>query len=69
MENNEVVMNRAIDLAEKWQLRAADKISNFEKNFHAKMKKMFARPLDKVLLIDLMDQVLEQKTVQELLIR
>ena len=61
MENNEVVMNRAIDLAEKWQLRAADKISNFEKNFHAKMKKMFARPLDKVLLIDLMDQSFRTK--------
>jgi len=61
MENNEVVMNRAIDLAQKWQLRAADKISNFEKNFHAKMKKMFARPLDKVLLIDLMDQSFRTK--------
>ncbi len=61
MENNEVVMNRAIDLAEKWQLRAADKITNFEKNFHAKMKKMFARPLDKVLLIDLMDQSFRTK--------
>jgi len=56
MENNEVVMNRAIDLAKKWQLRSVDKISNFEKNFHKKMQKMFARPLDKVLLIDLMDQ-------------
>ncbi|HIP29656.1 MAG TPA: aldehyde dehydrogenase family protein [Sulfurospirillum arcachonense] len=61
MANNEIVMNRAIDLAEKWQLRAADKISNFEKNFHAKMKKMFARPLDKVLLIDLMDQSFRTK--------
>ena len=61
MENNEVVMNRAIDLAEKWQLRAADKITNFEKNFHEKMKKMFARPLDKVLLIDLMDQSFRTK--------
>ena len=56
MENSEVIMNRAIDLAEKWQIRSADKISNFEKNFHAKMKKMFARPMDKILLIDLMDQ-------------
>ena len=61
MEDNTVVMNRAIDLAEKWQLRAADKISNFEKNFHEKMKKMFARPLDKVLLIDLMDQSFRTK--------
>jgi len=61
MENDIVIMNRAIDLAEKWQLRATDKISNFEKNFHEKMKKMFARPLDKVLLIDLMDQSFRTK--------
>jgi RHH-type proline utilization regulon transcriptional repressor/proline dehydrogenase/delta 1-pyrroline-5-carboxylate dehydrogenase len=61
MEKNTVVMNRAIDLAEKWQLRAADKITNFEKNFHKKMQKMFSRPLDKVLLIDLMDQSFRTK--------
>lgn len=61
MENNEIVMNRAIDLAERWQLRAADKITNFEKNFHKKMQKMFARPMDKVLLIDLMDQSFRTK--------
>ena len=61
MSENTVVMNRAIDLAEKWQLRASDKISKFEKNFHEKMKKMFARPLDKVLLIDLMDQSFRTK--------
>ncbi len=61
MENNTVVMNRAIDLAEKWQIRAGEKISNFEKNFHEKMKKMFARPMDKVLLIDLMDQSFRTK--------
>ena len=61
MENNEVVMNRAIDLAEKWQLRAAEKITDFEKNFHKKMQKMFARPMDKVLLIDLMDQSFRTK--------
>lgn len=56
MANNEEVMNRAIDLAEKWQLRATEKISDFEQNFHERMKKMFARPMDKILLIDLMDQ-------------
>jgi len=61
MGNSELVMNRAIDLAEKWQLRAADKISNFERNFHKKMKKMFARPMDKILLIDLMDQSFRTK--------
>jgi RHH-type proline utilization regulon transcriptional repressor/proline dehydrogenase/delta 1-pyrroline-5-carboxylate dehydrogenase len=61
MENSEIVMYRAIDLAEKWQERASEKISNFEKHFHEKMKKMFARPMDKVLLIDLMDQCFRTK--------
>ncbi|WP_024955242.1 proline dehydrogenase family protein [Sulfurospirillum arcachonense] len=61
MENNEIVMNRSIDLAEKWQKRATEKISDFEKNFHKKMQKMFARPMDKVLLIDLMDQSFRTK--------
>lgn len=61
MKNSDIVMHRAIDLAEEWQLRAAEKISNFEKSFHKKMQKMFARPLDKVLLIDLMDQSFRTK--------
>lgn len=61
MQENEIVMNRAIDLATKWQMRATEKISDFEKKFHQQMQKMFARPLDKVLLIDLMDQSFRTK--------
>ncbi|MBL0687565.1 MAG: bifunctional proline dehydrogenase/L-glutamate gamma-semialdehyde dehydrogenase [Sulfurospirillum sp.] len=61
MKNSDIVMNRAIDLAQKWQLGAVDKITNFEKDFHEKMQKMFARPLDKILLIDLMDQSFRTK--------
>ena len=62
MEKSEIVMYRAIDLAEKWQERASEKISSFEKRFHEKMQKMFARPMDKVLLIDLMDQCFRTKS-------
>lgn len=56
MENYETVMNRAIDTAEKWQRRATELVSDFDREFHAKMQTMLANPLDKVLLIELMDQ-------------
>ena len=61
MNDETIVINRAVDLAQKWQQRATQKISSFEKNFHKKMQKMFARPLDKILLIDLMDQSFRAK--------
>lgn len=61
MKDDNIVIGRAVDLAEKWQQRATQKISSFEKNFHEKMKKMFSRPLDKILLIDLMDQSFRAK--------
>ena len=40
MDENIATMNRAIELAEKWQIRAEEKITDFEKKFHDKMKKM-----------------------------
>ncbi|DAB31553.1 MAG TPA: hypothetical protein CFH79_08590, partial [Sulfurospirillum sp. UBA11407] len=49
-------MNRAIALAEKWQDRATELVSDFDKKFHLKMNKMLSNPMDKVLLIELMDQ-------------
>ena len=55
------IMNSAIKLAEKWQKSATENITDFEKKFHDKMKKMFSRPLDKVILIDLMDQSFRAK--------
>lgn len=50
------IMNRAIALAEKWQDRATELVSDFDKKFHLKMNKMLSNPMDKVLLIELMDQ-------------
>jgi len=61
MLENKVVMNRAIALAEKWQLRADELVSNFDKKFHIKMNKMLTHPKDKVLLIELMDQSFRTK--------
>ena len=34
MLQNEVVMNRAIALAEKWQNRASELVSDFDRKFH-----------------------------------
>ncbi len=53
---NETVMNKAIDLATKWQNVASEKISEFENTFHIKMQKLMNNPVDKVFLIELMDQ-------------
>jgi RHH-type transcriptional regulator, proline utilization regulon repressor / proline dehydrogenase / delta 1-pyrroline-5-carboxylate dehydrogenase len=50
------VMDRAIDLATQWQKRASDRLSDFENSFHAKMQKLLNNPVDKVFLIELMDQ-------------
>lgn len=54
-ENTELV-NKAISLAEKWQKRATELVTDFDKKFYLKMNKMLSNPMDKVLLIELMDQ-------------
>ena len=64
MENNTVVMNRAIALAEKWQRRATELVSNFDRKFNARMHKMLSNPMDKVLLIELMDQSFRSKNTK-----
>lgn len=61
MVKNEIVMNRAIALAEKWQNRASELVSDFDKKFHIKMNKMLGNPKDKVFLIELMDQSFRSK--------
>ncbi len=61
MLKNKVVMNRAIALAETWQHRADELVSDFDKKFHIKMNKMLNHPKDKVFLIELMDQSFRSK--------
>ncbi|WP_419763991.1 MAG: proline dehydrogenase family protein [Arcobacter sp.] len=56
MKNEIEIIDSAIQLAEKWQNRATELITDYEKEFHSKMQIMLANPKDKVLLIELMDQ-------------
>ena len=56
MRNEVEIINSAVKLAEKWQNRATQLVSDFDKEFYVKMNKMLDHPKDKALLIELMDQ-------------
>ena len=56
MRNEVEIINSAVKLAEKWQNRATQLVSDFDKEFYIKMNKMLDHPKDKALLIELMDQ-------------
>ena len=56
MEKNIELINSAIKLAAKWQNRATELVSDFDRVFYIKMNKMLEQPKDKALLIELMDQ-------------
>jgi RHH-type transcriptional regulator, proline utilization regulon repressor / proline dehydrogenase / delta 1-pyrroline-5-carboxylate dehydrogenase len=56
MENEKVLIEDAISLAECWQNRATELVSDFDREFYVKMNKMLEHPKDKALLIELMDQ-------------
>ena len=56
MNNEEKIINESIQLARKWQNRATQLVSDWDKEFYVKMNKMLDHPKDKALLIELMDQ-------------
>ena len=56
MKNEKEIIDSAISLAEKWQNRATQLVSKWDKEFYVKMNKMLEHPKDKALLIELMDQ-------------
>jgi len=56
MTNEKNIIQNAIKLAEKWQNRATELVSDFDREFYVKMNKMLEQPKDKALLIELMDQ-------------
>ena len=55
MKNEKEIIDSAITLAEKWQNRATQLVSKWDKEFYVKMNKMLEHPKDKALLIELMD--------------
>ena len=56
MKNEQEIIDSAIVLAERWQNRATQLVSDFDREFYVKMNKMLDHPEDKALLIELMDQ-------------
>ena len=62
MRNEQELINSAIALAEKWQNRATQLVSDFDREFYIKMNKMLDHPEDKALLIELMDQCFRVKS-------
>ncbi|AFL67696.1 proline dehydrogenase family protein [Sulfurospirillum barnesii] len=61
MQVNKEVIQRAILLAQIWQNRASELVSDFDRTFHIKMNKMLSHPQDKLFLIELMDQSFRSK--------
>ncbi|MFV0561619.1 proline dehydrogenase family protein [Malaciobacter mytili] len=62
MKNEQELIDSAIELAEKWQNRATQLVSDFDREFYVKMNKMLEHPQDKALLIELMDQCFRTKS-------
>ena len=56
MRKEQELIDSSIKLAEKWQSRATELVSDFDREFYVKMNKMLDHPKDKALLIELMDQ-------------
>ncbi|MGA1939724.1 proline dehydrogenase family protein [Arcobacter sp. YIC-310] len=56
MKNEQELIESSIKLAQKWQNRATELVSDWDREFYVKMNKMLEHPEDKALLIELMDQ-------------
>ncbi len=61
MQIDKSLAQDAIELAKKWQNRADELASDFDQKFGARIQKMLSNPMDKVLLIELMDQSFRSK--------
>ncbi len=62
MDSKLSLAQRAIELAQKWQDRASELVNEHDSKFHVQMNKMLSNPMDKILLIELMDQSFRSKT-------
>jgi RHH-type proline utilization regulon transcriptional repressor/proline dehydrogenase/delta 1-pyrroline-5-carboxylate dehydrogenase len=62
MNTEQNLTKSAVKLAETWQNRAVELVSDFDRKFYIKMTKMLEHEKDKVLLIELMDQCFRCKS-------
>ena len=56
MKNDQKHIEKSIELAQRWQNKAVELVSDFDREFYTKMNKMLEHPKDKALLIELMDE-------------
>ena len=56
MNNEQELINQAIELAKSWQNRAQELVCNKDREFYEKMNNLLEHPKDKALLIELLDQ-------------
>ena len=62
MKKEQELIDLAVNLASKWQNRATQLVSDWDREFYIKMNKMLEQPKDKALLIELMDQCFRAKS-------
>jgi len=56
LKNDQKHIEKSIELAQRWQNKAVELVSDFDREFYTKMNKMLEHPKDKALLIELMDE-------------
>ncbi len=62
MNTEQDLISDSIQLAQKWQNRACELVSDIDADFYDKMNKLLEHPEDKILLIELMDQSFRSKS-------
>ena len=62
MHEEQKMIDTAVKLAETWQNKAVELVSDFDREFYVKMTKMLEHQKDKALLIELMDQCFRSKS-------
>ncbi len=61
MKIDKALASEAIELAKQWQNKADELSDSFSQKFNKQIQKMLSNPMDKVLLIELMDQCFRSK--------
>ena len=56
MEDESIIIQKAVETAEKWQNRANELLTSEEKGIQEQMLRLLTHPMDKVVLTKLIDQ-------------